>query len=474
MNFKFVAGLEIHVQLNTKTKMFCSCPTEGPDIPNTRVCPVCLGYPGTLPVLNREAVVMAIALGKALHGHINNISRFHRKNYFYPDLPKGYQITQGDVPIIENAYLELSTGKKIPIKRIHLEEDAAKSVHVSSTGRLSGAEETLLDFNRSGIPLIEIVTDPVFESPEEAALFVEELQATLRYLGISNAQMELGQLRCDVNVSVELDGKEGTRVEIKNLNSIRAIRQALSYEYNRHVDAYKRGEIIPQETLAFDEKTNQTRPMRTKQTSEDYRYFPEPDLPPLVLTSDLFEEADKYSGSFLEAYKNALQWIGKESEARTLALNKDQYLMYATFAKEGFDTKLLTRIITIDLPNILSEVGKGWNEINQSYISAILNLQQRGEITAAVAKDLLWQAARDIDPIKYAQEHQLLGKKDLDLEQVISEVLEQNPDAVEKYKKGNVNVVSFLLGQVMKKTKGTADPGKTRKLLEERLTKLSE
>nr|HRC95826.1 Asp-tRNA(Asn)/Glu-tRNA(Gln) amidotransferase GatCAB subunit B [Coprothermobacter proteolyticus] len=181
MNFKFVAGLEIHVQLNTKTKMFCSCPTEGPDIPNTRVCPVCLGYPGTLPVLNREAVVMAIALGKALHGHINNISRFHRKNYFYPDLPKGYQITQGDVPIIENAYLELSTGKKIPIKRIHLEEDAAKSVHVSSTGRLSGAEETLLDFNRSGIPLIEIVTDPVFESPEEAALFVEELQATLRY-----------------------------------------------------------------------------------------------------------------------------------------------------------------------------------------------------------------------------------------------------------------------------------------------------
>jgi len=474
MNFKFVAGLEIHVQLSTKTKMFCGCPTEGPDIPNTRVCPVCLGYPGTLPVVNREAVVMAIALGKALHGHINNISRFHRKNYFYPDLPKGYQITQGDVPIIENAYLELSTGKKIPIKRIHLEEDAAKSVHVSSTGRLSGAEETLLDFNRSGIPLIEIVTDPVFESPEEAALFVEELQATLRYLGISNAQMELGQLRCDVNVSVELDGKEGTRVEIKNLNSIRAIRQALSYEYNRHVGAYKRGEIIPQETLAFDEKTNQTRPMRTKQTSEDYRYFPEPDLPPLVLTSDLFEEADKYSGSFLEAYKNALHWIGKESEARTLALNKDQYLMYATFAKEGFDTKLLTRIITIDLPNILSEVGKGWNEINQSYISAILNLQQKGEITAAVAKDLLWQAARDIDPIKYAQEHQLLGKKDLDLEQVISEVLEQNPDAVEKYKKGNVNVVSFLLGQVMRKTKGTADPGKTRKLLEERLTKLSE
>ena len=474
MNFKFVAGLEIHVQLSTKTKMFCGCPTEGPDIPNTRVCPVCLGYPGTLPVVNREAVIMAIALGKALNGRINQISRFHRKNYFYPDLPKGYQITQGDVPIIEDACLQLSTGKKIPIKRIHLEEDAAKSVHVSSTGRLSGAEETLLDFNRSGIPLIEIVTDPVFESPEEAALFVEELQATLRYLGISNAQMELGQLRCDVNVSVEVDGKEGTRVEIKNLNSTRAIRQALSYEYNRHVDAYKKGETVPQETLAFDERTNRTRPMRTKQTSEDYRYFPEPDLPPLVLTSDLLEEADRYSGSFLEAYKNALQWIGKESEARTLALNKDQYLMYATFAKEGFDTKLLTRIITIDLPNILSEVGKGWNEINQSYISAILNLQQRGEITAAVAKDLLWQAARDIDPIKYAQEHQLLGKKDLDLEQVISEVLEQNPDAVEKYKKGNVNVVSFLLGQVMKKTKGTADPGETRKLLEERLTKLSE
>lgn len=474
MNFKFVAGLEIHVQLSTKTKMFCGCPTEGPDIPNTRVCPVCLGYPGTLPVVNREAVIMAIALGRALNGRINQISHFHRKNYFYPDLPKGYQITQGDVPIIEDACLQLSTGKNIPIKRIHLEEDAAKSVHVSSTGRLSGAEETLLDFNRSGIPLIEIVTDPVFESPEEAALFVEELQATLRYLGISNAQMELGQLRCDVNVSVEVDGKEGTRVEIKNLNSTRAIRQALSYEYNRHVDAYKKGETVPQETLAFDEKTNRTRPMRTKQTSEDYRYFPEPDLPPLVLTSDLIEEANKYKGSFLEAYKNALQWIGKENEARTLALNKEQYAVYAAFAEKGFDTKLLNRVILIDLPNILSEVGKDWKEMNQNYLQEILTMQQQGKITAAVAKDLLWQAARDIDPVEYAEEHQLLSQKGMNLDQIVGEVLQQNPDAVEKYKKGNTNVISFLLGQVMKKTKGTADPVEARKLLEGQLNQFSE
>lgn len=474
MNFKFVAGLEIHVQLSTKTKMFCGCPTEGPDIPNTRVCPVCLGYPGTLPVVNREAVIMAIALGKALNGRINQVSHFHRKNYFYPDLPKGYQITQGDVPIIEDACLQLSTGKNIPIKRIHLEEDAAKSVHVSSTGRLSGAEETLLDFNRSGIPLIEIVTDPVFESPEEAALFVEELQATLRYLGISNAQMELGQLRCDVNVSVQVDGKEGTRVEIKNLNSTRAIRQALSYEYNRHVDAYKKGETVPQETLAFDERTNRTRPMRTKQTSEDYRYFPEPDLPPLVLTSDLLEEANKYKGSFLEAYKNALQWIGKENEARTLALNKEQYAVYAAFAEKGFDTKLLNRVILIDLPNILSEVGKDWKEMNQNHLQEILTMQQQGKITAAVAKDLLWQAARDIDPVEYAEEHQLLTQKGMDLDQIVGEVLQQNPDAVEKYKKGNTNVISFLLGQVMKKTKGTADPVEARKLLEGQLNQFSE
>jgi len=474
MNFKFVAGLEIHVQLSTKTKMFCGCPTEGPDIPNTRVCPVCLGYPGTLPVVNREAVIMAIALGKALNGRINQVSHFHRKNYFYPDLPKGYQITQGEVPIIEDACLQLSTGKNIPIKRIHLEEDAAKSVHVSSTGRLSGAEETLLDFNRSGIPLIEIVTDPVFESPEEAALFVEELQATLRYLGISNAQMELGQLRCDVNVSVQVDGKEGTRVEIKNLNSTRAIRQALSYEYNRHVDAYKKGETVPQETLAFDERTNRTRPMRTKQTSEDYRYFPEPDLPPLVLTSDLLEEANKYKGSFLEAYKNALQWIGKENEARTLALNKEQYAVYAAFAEKGFDTKLLNRVILIDLPNILSEVGKDWKEMNQNHLQEILTMQQQGKITAAVAKDLLWQAARDIDPVEYAEEHQLLTQKGMDLDQIVGEVLQQNPDAVEKYKKGNTNVISFLLGQVMKKTKGTADPVEARKLLEGQLNQFSE
>jgi aspartyl-tRNA(Asn)/glutamyl-tRNA(Gln) amidotransferase subunit B len=469
MNFKFVAGLEIHVQLNTKTKMFCNCPTEGPDIPNTRVCPVCLGYPGTLPVINREAVAMAIALGRALNGHINTFSRFHRKNYFYPDLPKGYQITQGDVPIIENAVLQLSTGKSIPIKRMHLEEDAAKSVHVSSTGRLSGAEETLLDFNRCGIPLIEIVTDPVFESPEETTLFVEELQATLRYLGISNAQMELGQLRCDVNVSVEVDGKEGTRVEIKNLNSTRSIRQALAYEYNRHVEAYKNGETIYQETRTFDEKEGKTRTMRTKQTSEDYRYFPEPDLPPLVLTEDLFEEANKYNGSFLQAYKNALEWTGKETDARNLALNKEQYILYASMAEQGFDRKLITRMILVDLPNILSEVGKNWNEIELPFLTSILDLQQSRKVTPAVAKDLLWQAARGVDPVVYAQEHQLLGGQGFDLEQVVNEVLQQNPDAVEKYKKGNTNIVSFLVGQVMKKTKGTADPNETRKVIEQKL-----
>ncbi|WP_018963888.1 Asp-tRNA(Asn)/Glu-tRNA(Gln) amidotransferase subunit GatB [Coprothermobacter platensis] len=469
MNFKFVAGLEIHVQLNTKTKMFCSCPTEGLDVPNTRVCPVCLGYPGTLPVINREAVIMAIALGKALNGHINMISRFHRKNYFYPDLPKGYQITQGDVPIIENAVLPLSTGKNIPIKRMHLEEDAAKSVHVSSSGRLAGAQETLLDFNRSGVPLIEIVTDPVFESPEEATLFVEELQATLRYLGISNAQMELGQLRCDVNVSVEVDGKEGTRVEIKNLNSTRSIRQALTYEYNRHVEAYKRGENIITETLAFDEKTGKTRTMRTKQSSADYRYFPEPDLPPLILTEELFEEANRYNGSFLDAYHNALSWTNKEADARTLALNKDQYMLYSSLAEKGFDKKLLNRMILIDLPNILSEVAKTWGDVDKTFLNSILQLQQDGKITPAVAKDLLWQAARGNDPMKYAEEHELLKHENIDIKQIISDVLQQNPDAVEKYKKGNANVIGFLLGQVMKKTKGTVDPNQTRALLEQML-----
>jgi aspartyl-tRNA(Asn)/glutamyl-tRNA(Gln) amidotransferase subunit B len=352
---------------------------------------------------------------------------------------------------------------------MHLEEDAAKSVHVSSSGRLAGAQETLLDFNRSVVPLIEIVTDPVFESPEEATLFVEELQATLRYLGISNAQMELGQLRCDVNVSVEVDGKEGTRVEIKNLNSTRSIRQALTYEYNRHIETYKRGENIITETLAFDEKTGKTRTMRTKQSSADYRYFPEPDLPPLVLTEELFEEANRYHGSFLDAYHNALSWTNKEADARTLALNKDQYMLYTSLAEKGFDKKLLNRMILIDLPNILSEVAKTWGDVDKTFLNSILQLQQDGKITPAVAKDLLWQAARGNDPMKYAEEHELLNHENIDIKQIISDVLQQNPDAVEKYKKGNANVIGFLLGQVMKKTKGTVDPNQTRALLEQML-----
>ncbi|NPV88132.1 Asp-tRNA(Asn)/Glu-tRNA(Gln) amidotransferase subunit GatB [Coprothermobacteraceae bacterium] len=470
MAYKFVAGLEIHVQLKTKSKMFCSCPTEGPDTPNSRVCPICLGHPGTLPVINKEAVLMTLALGKAMNARINRVSKFHRKNYFYPDLPKGYQITQYDVPLIEDGVFVMITGKKVPIRRIHLEEDAAKSVHIGSSGRLTGSQQILLDFNRSGIPLAEIVTEPVFESPEEVAMFVEELQATLRYLGISDAMMENGQLRCDVNVSVEVDGKEGTRVEIKNMNSTKAIRQALSFEYERHVRAYEAGVQLQVETRTFDEQSGETKAMRRKETSEDYRYFPEPDLLELHVTDELMEEANKYNGSFHEAYKDALTWLGREKEARALALNKEQFSVFKALVTKGGDIKYVSRAVLIELPNMLSEEGKSWDQLNESHLSSIIDLLTQGKITMAVARELLWQTVRGNDPLEYARSHGLLNAGATDLEAVVADVLAKNPDVVEKYKKGNTNVLSFLVGQVMKQTKGTAKPDAVREVLIKRLS----
>ena len=287
--YKPTIGLEIHVQLATKTKIFCSCSTEFGAEPNTNVCPICLGMPGTLPVLNEKVVEYGVKLGLALNMTINKTSTFYRKNYFYPDLPKGYQITQYAIPIASNGFLEVETKngkKKIRILRGHIEEDSGKSIH---TGDITESEYSYIDFNRSGVPLMEIVTLPDIETPEEAYEFLVLLRKTVRYLGVSSGDMEKGALRCDVNVSVSKDNKLGTKVEIKNLNSFRSVRRALEFEIKRQIDTLENSGAIVQETRHLDEKSGETKPMRTKEELNDYRYFPEPDLPPLVLTDDYIE-----------------------------------------------------------------------------------------------------------------------------------------------------------------------------------------
>ncbi|MCD6426812.1 MAG: Asp-tRNA(Asn)/Glu-tRNA(Gln) amidotransferase subunit GatB, partial [Caldisericaceae bacterium] len=293
MEYKPTIGLEIHVQLATKTKIFCGCSTEFGAEPNTNVCPVCLGMPGVLPVLNKKVVEYATKLGLALNMKINKTSTFYRKNYFYPDLPKGYQITQYSIPIASEGYLRVRTKrgeKKIRIIRGHIEEDSGKSIH---TGDITESEFSYIDFNRAGVPLMEIVTYPDIETPEEAYEFLVLLRKTVRYLGVSSGDMEKGALRCDVNISVSKGDSLGTKVEIKNLNSFRSVRRALEYEVKRQIKTLENGGTIVQETRHLDEKTGETKPMRAKEELNDYRYFPEPDLPPLILTDEYIEEIKK-------------------------------------------------------------------------------------------------------------------------------------------------------------------------------------
>jgi len=329
--FKPTIGLEIHVQLSTKSKMFCSCSTEFGDAPNSHICPVCLGLPGSLPVINGRAVELAVTLAHALNLHINLTSTFYRKNYFYPDLTKGYQITQYSLPLGYDGFLEIPLEgkiKKVGIERAHIEEDSGKSIHI---GDITESEFSLVDFNRAGVPLVEVVTRPDLESGDEAYEFLVLLRSIVRYLGVSSGDMEKGALRCDVNVSVSEDEVKGTKVEIKNLNSFRSVKRAIDYEVERQIKAIQSGEVIVQETRHFDEKEGTTKPMRAKEELNDYRYFPEPDLPPLVLSNDFVTRLKETIPEL--PHKKAIRYMetfGLQDEAaRTIAYNNK----YADYLK---------------------------------------------------------------------------------------------------------------------------------------------
>jgi len=488
-----VIGLEIHSELKTKSKMFCSC-LNNPDekTPNLNICPVCMGHPGTLPVINQEAVKKTIKAGLALNCEIALEAKFDRKNYFYPDLPKGYQISQYDQPFCKNGYLEIN-GKKIRIRRIHLEEDTGKLIHPE------GTDYSLVDFNRAGVPLMELVTEPDIESGREARDFAQELQLILRYLGVSNADMEKGQMRVEVNISLIQSDKFkdkilGTKVEIKNLNSFRSVEKAIDYEIERQKKILEKGGKIIQETRGWHDKKEITFAQREKEEAHDYRYFPEPDLPPLYLDKKFIEEV-KFEIPELPAEKRKRfkeQYHLDEKAIETFVFNKDLSEYYEKVVsefeewikeeglKKDVSEKEEQRIFRLAANYILSDIkGLLGNEIfkekdfkiSPENFAEFIKMIYKGEISSKIAKMVLadmFESGADPSSIIKAKNLKQITD-DQEIEKIIRKVVVQNSKAVEDYKKGKQNALQFLAGQVMAATRGTADPQKVQELLKKLL-----
>jgi aspartyl-tRNA(Asn)/glutamyl-tRNA(Gln) amidotransferase subunit B len=498
VTYQPIIGLEIHLQLKTKSKMFCSCKNDWLEAqPNINICPICLGHPGVLPTLNQEAVKMALKIGLALNGQIVKKSQFDRKNYFYPDLPKGYQISQYSLPLIQNAWIIINN-HKIRIKRIHLEEDTAKLIHTPDN------KWSLLDFNRAGVPLLEIVTEPDIVSPQEAKLFLRELQLLARYLDISWADMEKGQMRCDVNISLRPEGetKFYPKTEIKNLNSFKAVEESLEYEIKRQTELWQKGE--PPEKLStrgWDERKKITIEQRTKEEEMDYRYFPEPDLPILFLNEIDLETIRKDLTELPIARRERfVQMYGfSPSEAKILTDDK----LLADFTEkvitelrawlvsletvEGSEqeiwqknkSKLIKLVANWLVNRLIYLLNENKVEVNDLKItpenfSEFIILVYEGKVSSTIAQQILEKMFFEGLDVDRAIE--LGGLKRIDdeseIDKVIEKVIKNNPAAVADYKKGKINAITYLIGQVMKETKGKANPDLARKILEERLTNL--
>jgi aspartyl-tRNA(Asn)/glutamyl-tRNA(Gln) amidotransferase subunit B len=468
-----VIGLEVHVQLATRTKIFCGCATSFGAPPNTNVCPVCLGLPGALPVLSRQAVELGIEASLALHCTVNPKSIFARKNYFYPDLPKGYQISQYDQPLAEHGFVEIEN-KRIGITRIHMEDDAGKSIH---DGFKDSSKYTYVDLNRSGTPLIEIVTEPDIRSSQEAFAFLTELKQILQYVEISSCDMEKGHLRCDANVSVRLRGAEkfGTKVEVKNLNSFRFLKMALDHEIERQVDLIETGGRITQETRLFNVETGETVSMRSKESAHDYRYFPEPDLVPLRVSdawmarirAEMPELPAARRQRFIEQYGLTEYNAGVLTATRA---NSDYFEKVATVSG---DARAAANWVMGDLAAQLKEQG---TDITESPVSAenlggLIKLIAEGKISGKIAKEILPKMISSGDTAEAIAEREGLHQiSDTGaLEKIVDEVIAANPKQVEQYRAGKQAVVGFLVGQVMKASRGQADPAAVNTLLKGKL-----
>ena len=460
-------GLEIHIQLMTRSKVFCSCPAAFGEEENLNVCPVCLGYPGVLPVLNRRALELSCRLGIALHCSLADRMLFDRKNYFYPDMAKNYQISQFNHPIGVDGYLEFDTEKKrkrIRIHDIHLEEDAGKMIH---TG-----DGSLVDYNRAGSSLLEIVTEPDFRSGREAELFLQHFRTLVRYLEVCDGNMEEGSLRCDANVSVNHPGKGlGTKVEIKNLNSSRFVRKALEYEIRRQSRMLRTRREINQETRLWNEQTGKTESMRTKEEAQDYRYFPEPDLPPFILDEQFIKKVRSSLPELpLQRYDRLTGEVGLPGEtAWFLTEERSRGDFYQQLLAHGCDPQGAASLMKGELAKLQGQFAFTYDDgrITAPGVSRLLALVDKQEITAAQAKQVLAAMARDgADPDEVIQREGLGGAvDDTALQDMIAQLLAQHPDIVEQIKEGNTKAAGFFMGMIMKQTKSAADPKRTRELL---------
>lgn len=474
--YEAVIGLEVHAQLLTETKAFCSCSTKFGNSPNSNVCPVCLGHPGVLPVLNKKVVEFTVLMGLATNCTINKHSIFARKNYFYPDLPKGYQISQYEEPICENGFIEVvgsdKSIKKIRIKRIHMEEDAGKSIHDQSG-------YTLVDVNRCGVPLIEIVTEPDINTPEEAYQYLVKIKQIVQYLGICDGNMEEGSLRCDANVSVRLKGenKLGTKTEIKNMNSFKNVERALNFEIERQIRLIEDGEQIIQQTLLWDADLNEAFPMRSKEEAHDYRYFPDPDLLPVVVDEKWI---DLISASMPELpetkFKRFLtQYSLPEYDADILTQQKsiaDYFEQVCTITQ---DFKSASNWIMTD---VLGYINEHKIEIEEFPVSAenlgrLINLISNGTISSKIAKEVFSiMIQSNQNPEIIVKEKNLVQISDEgELVKIIQSVLTKNQNQIEEYLSGKDKVLGFFVGQIMKETKGKANPQLVNQLLKTELEK---
>jgi aspartyl-tRNA(Asn)/glutamyl-tRNA(Gln) amidotransferase subunit B len=489
-----VIGLEVHVQLLTATKIFCSCSTRFGAPPNTNVCPVCLGMPGALPVLNKKVVEFATLAAMALECRINEISIFARKNYFYPDLPKGYQISQYDKPLAEHGYIEVPaskagagnqnprtenrerrTPKKIGITRVHLEEDAGKSLH---EGFPDAAEKTAIDLNRTGVPLIEIVSEPEIASPDEAYEYLTRLKEIILYTGVSDCNMEEGSLRCDANVSVRPRGQKefGTKAEIKNVNSFRFIREALEYEINRQIAIIESGGKITQETRLYNSNEGKTYSMRSKEQAHDYRYFPDPDLLPLVVDETWKAEIARALPELPQARRARMvnEYGITEYDAEVLTLSKSLADQFEEAAKAAQNPKRVANLVQGELMGRLHTKGIEIEQspISMSGVAASADLVEAGTISGKMLKDLYdlcFQRSKDF-PAVYEEEGRPQQSTDTaELEQMIDEVLAANPKQLEQYRAGKKTMLGFFVGQVMKASKGQASPQIVNELLAKKL-----
>ena len=474
MQYEAVIGLEIHAQLLTDTKIFCGCSTKFGSEPNTQTCPVCNGMPGVLPVMNKKAIKYVVKTGLAVNCEISSHSRFARKNYFYPDLPKGYQISQFELPLCGPGNVDISVNgeiRTIGLTRIHLEEDAGKNIHES------GSSESCVDLNRAGVPLMEIVTEPDIRTPLEAVEFMKKIRAIVRYIGVCDGNMDQGSLRCDANVSVRPEGEEelGVKTEIKNMNSFRFVEQALEYEIKRQKKAIKNGERIIQETRLWNTEKGITESMRSKEGAHDYRYFPDPDLVPIEfdpswiedIKVDLPELSDKKRERFIQEYGLS------EQDAELLADERPVAEWLEEAVKLGGDPKVAGNWIKGEFARLLNDDNKQINEslLKPEHLIEMIQLMDKGTISGRIAKTVfeeMYKTGKDAGTI--VKEKGLVQVSDeSEIEKIVDDVLEKSSDEVERLRGGEAKLMGFFVGQVMKATKGKANPGIVNELIKKKL-----